>query len=118
MTAGSPPSGTEVPISALVDRRYRVRREIARGGMGIVYEAEHTVLGDVVALKCLNSRAREVFGIEERLMREARALARARHPHVVAVRDAGICPSYGPYVALDRLEGRPLDGLLTAKTRL
>ena len=108
----------EVPVDALVDRRYRVRREIARGGMGVVYEAEHVVLGDIVALKVLSAEMREQWGVAERIAREARALARSRHPWIVAVRDAGQCRHFGPYVALERLEGRPLDGLLMARQRL
>lgn len=108
----------EVPEGALVDGRYRVRRELARGGMGVVYEAEHVLLGELVALKVLCAEMRDQRGISERIEREARALAKARHPWIVGVRDAGHCPSFGPYLALDRLEGRPLDGLLVARQRL
>jgi serine/threonine-protein kinase len=102
----------------IVDRRYRVRREIARGGMGVVYEAVHQVLGETVALKVLTRQARHQRGAAQRFEREALALARARHPGVVGVRDAGVCEFAGPYVVLDRLEGRTLDGLLAARSRL
>lgn len=108
----------EVPIDALVDRRYRVRREIARGGMGVVYEAEHVVMGDIVALKVLSAEMREQWGVAERIAREARALAHARHPWIVSIRDAGHCKHFGPYIVLERLEGRPLDGLLVARQKL
>lgn len=112
------PTRPEVAAHALVDGRYRVRREIARGGMGVVYEAVHQVLGETVALKVLTQGARHQRGAERRFQREALALARARHPGVVGVRDAGVCEFAGPYVVLDRLEGRGLDGLLAARTRL
>jgi len=102
----------------MVDRRYQVRREIARGGMGVVYEAVHQLLEETVALKVLTSQARHQRGAEQRFAREALALSRARHPGVVGVRDAGICEFAGPYLVLDRLEGRTLDGLLAARTRL
>ncbi len=112
------PTRPEVATRAIVDRRYLVRREIARGGMGVVYEATHQLLGETVALKVLTRQARHQRGAERRFEREALALARSRHPGIVGVRDAGVCEFAGPYVVLDRLEGRTLDGLLAARGRL
>lgn len=102
----------------LVDDRYRVKREIARGGMSLVLEAEHVVLGETVALKVLRGSIAELRSLRARVDREARALARARHPHIVGIRDAGTCPRFGPYLALQPLYGRPLDGLLSARGRI
>ena len=107
-----------LPEGTLVDGRYRIRREIARGGMGVVFEAEHVVLADVVALKMLRPAALPQPELRERIAREARALARVRHRSIVAIRDAGVCAARGPYVALERLEGRPLDGILGSRGQL
>lgn len=108
----------EDPAETLVDRRYRVRREIARGGAGIIYEAEHVFTGRRIALKMLRTRYRQNPTFQQRLLREARALETARHRGVVALLDAGTVPEHGPYLALELLEGRSLDGILTSRGTL
>ncbi len=108
----------EAKTASLVDRRYAIKREIARGGMGVVFEAEHTTLRSPVALKTLTSTALASSAVHARLMREARALSVVRHPGVTNVLDAGVCRTFGPYVALEMIEGRSLDGLVVARQRL
>ncbi len=68
---------------------YRIRREIGRGGMGIVYEAEQESLGRRVALKVLPFHS--VLGAKhlERFQQEARAAAKLSHPHIVPVFGVG-----------------------------
>jgi len=107
----------EARPAALVDQRYVVKREIARGAMGVVFEAQHRILGTTVALKTLTSHALEWVGGQERLMREARALALCRHPRVVGAIDAGICGTYGPFLALEMLDGRSMGSMLIARQR-
>lgn len=104
-----------VAPGTVVGGRYEIRREIARGAMGVVYEAMHETLRSAVALKMLTPAASEWSAGVPRLLREARMLALCRHPHVVAVHDAGTCPAHGPFVALERLEGRSLDSLVVAR---
>lgn len=110
-------SQPELSPGDVVGERYRVRREIARGGMAAVYEAEQIHLGRRVALKMLIAEARDVPTVGERLLREGRALELSRHPNVVEALDAGIDPR-GPYLVLEMLDGRALDGLLAARNRL
>jgi len=62
---------------------------IGRGGMGAVYKARQPELERLVALKILTPRSAHDPGFAERFMREARALARLNHPHIVAVYDFG-----------------------------
>jgi hypothetical protein len=72
--------------------RYRVRRVIGRGGMGVVYEAFDPTLGRSVALKVLSPEAERGGDAVERrarLVREAHAMARISHPNVVKVFDVG-----------------------------
>jgi len=64
---------------------YRIQREIARGGMGIVYLAEDTRLGRPTALKALPAVYAEDDDRRERLRREARAAATLAHPAVATV---------------------------------
>jgi serine/threonine-protein kinase len=108
----------EAKVGAEVDGRYRVRREVARGGMGLVFEAEHIATGQRIALKVLSSAHIGRGPGEKRLLREARILGALRHPNVVRVQDAGTCALHGPYLALELIDGRPLDGILLTRTKL
>jgi serine/threonine protein kinase len=105
-------------IGSFIDRRYRVRREIARGAVGVVYEADHGYTGRPVAVKLLVPEQRRVEDSQIRLMYEAQALNRVRHAGIVDVLDAGVDEAYGPYLVTELLSGRTLEGLLTARRRL
>lgn len=112
------PSYTEARVGSLIDRRYEIGREIARGGMGVVFEAAHRLTKQSVAIKLL---ADDVIGwssARDRLLREARAIALSRHPNVVGVLDAGQCDEHGPYVVLEMIEGRSLESFLLSRLSL
>lgn len=114
----SEPRYVEASPASTIDRRYTVRREIARGGMGIVFEAEHSLTRSPVAVKVLTTAALGWPIVHARLMREARALAIARHPGVASVLDAGVCRSHGPYLVLEMIEGRSLESFIVARRTL
>jgi serine/threonine-protein kinase len=105
-------------VGETVDTRYLLRRLVARGGMGLVFEAQHRFTRRVVAIKLLPGEQRAKKVARGRLLREAHALTTVRHPGFVEVLDAGVCPAYGPYVVLEMLEGRTLDGILAARRQL
>jgi serine/threonine protein kinase len=109
---------TEPLVGAIVDTRYELRRLVARGGMGLVFEAHHRFTRRTVALKLLRDENRTHKEARARLLREAHALTTVRHPGIVEVLDAGVCGEHGPYVVLEMLEGRTLDGILAARRRL
>jgi CheY-like chemotaxis protein len=69
--------------------RYRLEREIGRGGMGVVFRAEHVHLRRIVALKILAPHLCAEAMFRERFIRESQTAAALRHPHIVAVHDAG-----------------------------
>jgi WD40 repeat protein len=111
--------------SPLPDRLgdYRIVRELGRGGMGIVYEAEQVSLGRRVALKVLPRHAMLDRQMIERFRREARAAARLHHTNIVPVFGTGeqdglhyFVMQYLPGAGLDRvlLELRSLQGGLDA----
>ena len=83
---------------------YLVERELSRGGQGSVYEARHTSLGTPVALKLLHDTDPDM---RRRFAREARTLARLRHPNLLAVTDMGEVEGV-PYMAMELVAGRDL----------
>jgi serine/threonine-protein kinase len=109
---------TESLVGETIDTRYELRRLIARGGMGLVFEAHHRFTRRSVAVKLLLDEHRAKKEARRRLLREAHALTAVRHPGFVEVLDAGVCPTFGPYVVLEMLDGRTLDGILAARRRL
>jgi len=86
--------------------------------MGLVFEAHHRFTRRVVALKVLPDELRRKKEPRMRLLREAHALTHVRHPGIVEVLDAGVCAEAGPYVVMEMLDGRTLDGILAARRRL
>jgi eukaryotic-like serine/threonine-protein kinase len=105
-------------IGTTVDRRYLLKREIARGGAGAVFEAQHIYTQRSVALKLLLPEQSSVPEHRARLLREALALSAARHPGVVAALDAGESEDGVPYLVLELLEGRSLEGILAVRRRI
>ena len=86
-------AGDRVPGGRAFERgftigHFRIERELGRGGMGVVYEAFDPDLERKVAIKVVHDRAAN-SAAGARLLREAQAMARLAHPHVVAVHDVG-----------------------------
>ncbi|MBI5537841.1 MAG: serine/threonine protein kinase [Deltaproteobacteria bacterium] len=97
---------------------YRVVRPLGLGGMGEVYEVDHTRTGTRRAIKVLRD-AKDVSGnAAVRLTREGRALAVIDHPHVVRVFEIGAIADGRPYFAMQLLEGTTLRGLLARERKL
>jgi serine/threonine-protein kinase len=94
-------------------RDYRIVRVLGKGGMGVVYEAEHGPLGRRVALKVLEEGAVSDPTALARLRREALAMGALQHPHVVAVSDFSEGPP--PYIAMELLSGQPLRARLAER---
>ncbi len=101
--------------SSIVDRRYLLRREVGRGDVCVVYEAVHQITRRVVAVKRLLESHQNDEGLRGRLLHEAQVIAAVSHPNVVQVLDAGRDETGVPYVILEYLEGRSLEGLISAR---
>ena len=90
---------------------YRIIREIGRGGMGVVYEAEQVSLGRRVALKVLPFAAAIDPKQRQRFQIEAQAAAQLNHRHIVAIYGVG-CDHGVHYYAMQFVEGRSLAAIL------
>ncbi|MEX0703293.1 MAG: protein kinase [Planctomycetales bacterium] len=96
---------------------YRLLREVGRGGMGIVYEAEQISLGRRVALKVLPFAAALDAKQLERFKREAQAAAHLHHTNIVPVYSVG-CERGVYYYAMQFIEGQSLAGVIAELRRL
>ena len=97
------------PIESIGD--YRILREIGRGGMGVVYEAEQESLGRRVALKVLPRHAGNDDKSLLRFQREARAAAKMHHTNIVPVFEVGQDKDHSFY-AMQLIQGQALDHVI------
>ncbi|MFF8289303.1 protein kinase [Streptomyces sp. NPDC016309] len=102
----------------LIAGRYRVVRQLGRGGMGVVWRAVDEVLGREVAVKELrtftDSSGHELADLRLRMQREARAAARVRHPGVISVHD--VADHMGrPVIVMEFVDGPSLDDVLAER---
>lgn len=89
--------------------RYQLLREIDRGGMGVVWEADDSRLGRRVAVKLLHAQFASDPEFLERFRREARSAAALSHPNVVAVYDVGQDGAADtPYIVMELVTGESL----------
>jgi eukaryotic-like serine/threonine-protein kinase len=96
--------------------RYRVVREIGRGGMAAVYLADDPKHHRQVAIKVFNADLAEVLG-KDRFLREIELTAGLAHPHILPLYDSGVADGFAYYV-MPFVEGRTLREHLAEKGRL
>jgi serine/threonine protein kinase/tetratricopeptide (TPR) repeat protein len=93
-------------LGQLLSERYLVRSKLGEGAMGAVYLADHVWLERPVAVKVVLGEAPVGARALRRLHREARAVARIRHPAVVAVYDYGETTEGWPFLVMEYVEGQ------------
>src|ERR671936_2733968 len=94
-------------IGTLIGERFRLEEQIGSGGMSTVYRAFDPMLERWVAIKLMHRDISTDPAQLERFRREARAVARMNHPHVVTVIDAGEDEGT-PYIVFEYVEGETL----------
>lgn len=97
---------------------YRIVRAIDLGGMGEVYEVDHTRAGTRRVIKVVRDLSDPRARAADRLRQEARALRAVNHPNVVRVFELGCLPDGRPYVAMELLEGLTLRAMLQEQGRI
>jgi serine/threonine protein kinase len=105
MTTSPPPdlSGT------VIADRYKVERLIGQGGMGTVWAGRHVTLGQLVAIKFVHPKFSSSREALRRFDTEAKAAARIKSRHAVAVHDHGVTAQGQPYIVMEYLEGESLE---------
>ncbi len=102
------PNKTKIPVGTVLAGKYRVTREIGRGGMAAVYEAANVDIGKRVAIKVLAQELTTSAVVVERFLREARAAAAIRSPYICDIYDSGRLDDGRPFLVLELLEGESL----------
>jgi pimeloyl-ACP methyl ester carboxylesterase/predicted Ser/Thr protein kinase len=97
-----------MPVVGEVFRKFKIVSKVGEGGMGEVYRAEDTRLGRSVALKFLNWVTTAEPGMADRMLLEARSLARLDHPNIVTLLDFDEADGL-PYLVLEWIDGESLD---------
>src|SRR6188768_1564676 len=103
---------SQVPVGTVLEGKFRITKEIGRGGMAAVYEAENVDIGKRVAVKILAAELITSRVARERFIREARAAAAIRSPYICDVYDSGMFEER-PFLVMELLEGESLYDLMT-----
>ena len=102
----------ELAAGSLVRGKYRITRKLGQGGMGVVYLAEHILLGGQVALKFLTTDLGKDPKFIKRFRQEARAAYKLRHPNIVEVTDLDQAEDGSLFIAMEFVEGLSLRAVL------
>jgi tetratricopeptide (TPR) repeat protein len=97
--------------------RYIIRGTLGRGGMGIVYKAEDTMLDRTVAFKVLPDALKENPQALKNFLREAKSAAQLNHPNIVMVYDAGEQDN-AFYIAMEYVDGHTLKEIIKRRGRI
>ena len=108
-----PDEPPEAWIGRVLDQKYEIESVLGVGGMGMVFAARRSLVGDAVALKVLYPRLLESPLQRDLFRDEAIASARLSHPNVVTIFDTGFAEAEGvAYIAMELLQGQTLKDLL------
>ena len=111
----------ESVVGQTLDDKYKIEKELGRGGMGTVYLATHVGTARPVAVKVIAPEFMARGEFVERFRREARAAGRLRHPNVVNVTDFGFSKTDTgevAYLVMEYLDGCTLGEILEEETQL
>ncbi len=104
-------------LGQVLDDRYEILALLAEGGMGAVYRARRTLLGDEVAIKVVRAEPGGA-GSRDRFFRESRASARLRHPYIVSILDFNVDDDDHPFLVMELLNGQSLKEEIAALGRI
>ncbi len=97
----------QADLSGFACHNYRLGKRLGCGGMGVVYQAQHTVLGKTFAMKFVAKEASDHSESTKRFVQELTAIGKLNHPHIVSATDAGEVDGV-PYYVTELLDGHDL----------
>jgi serine/threonine protein kinase len=101
-----------VEVGDIVVDKYRIERVLGEGGMAFVVSARHVKLDEQVALKFLHKAFLGNTDLVERFAREARAASKIKSEHVARVYDVGVLEDGAPFLVMEYLDGKDLEGIV------
>jgi serine/threonine protein kinase len=104
-------------VPQFIAGRFRIEREIGTGGMGTVYLATHLGLERPVAVKIIKRECAGDADVADRFLREARTMAKLRHPNAAMIFDAGNLPDGRHFIVMEFVEGETLSQALGREGR-
>jgi serine/threonine-protein kinase len=107
-----------LPASRVIAGRYSLERVLGRGGMGVVWQARHTALNTLVAIKFLNRTTASEETMRKRFVTEAQVTAQLKTRHAVQVFDFGVTEDGQAFLVMELMEGEPLSQKLSREKRL
>src|SRR5258708_7868476 len=102
------PGGPESLVGVVLSGRYHIKKLIGEGGMGAVYQAEHTHMRKRFAVKVLHPEMSRLPEVVARFEREAMAAAHIEHPNVAGATDFGKLEDGSFFLVLEYVEGKSL----------
>jgi serine/threonine protein kinase len=113
-----PGSGLDDMVGQMLLDRYRITAQVGKGGMGAVYEAQHTLIGKRVAVKVLLDHYARKGPVVARLEQEAKLASSIGHEHIVDITDFGETPDGRTFVVMEYLDGESLGTCLRREGQL
>ena len=105
-------------LGRLISCKYAVVDKIGAGGFGAVYRAIQEPVGRAVALKVIRPGGDDDDQLRARFFREAKVVARLRHPATVTLFDYGEEPDGALFMVFELVDGEPLDALIRRRGRI
>jgi serine/threonine protein kinase len=104
-----------IALGTILAERYEIQEFLGKGGMGSVYKARHTLIGNTIAIKVLHTHLINDAASKERFKAEAKSAISLRHPRLMSVSDYGVGPLGHPYIVMEYIKGISLDDLIAEK---
>jgi predicted ATPase/tRNA A-37 threonylcarbamoyl transferase component Bud32 len=111
-------TSADLLAGVIIGGKYRIDAQLGSGMMGVVYRATQLNLERPVAIKIIRSETLSNPTAAERFKREALAIARLKHAHIITIYDFGVSPEVGGYLVMEYLEGSSLREAIKKHERL